>query len=63
MKWDNLCLALRVSGAFAENVEKIDAVNAIWRAEPSELQNMVQACHKVFHSSEPFHSGFVYAHL
>ncbi|VDN33544.1 unnamed protein product [Gongylonema pulchrum] len=40
VKWENLCLALRVSGAFAENMERIDAVNAIWQAEPYKLQNM-----------------------
>ncbi|VDN90901.1 unnamed protein product [Brugia pahangi] len=52
--WDNLCLALRVSGAFAKNVEKIDAEHVIWQAEPSEIQSKVDACHRIFDFNECF---------
>ncbi|KAL3982042.1 Beige/BEACH domain family protein [Acanthocheilonema viteae] len=55
--WDNLCLALRVSGAFMKDVERIDAEHVIWQAETSEIQSKVEACHKMFDFNESFNSG------
>uniref|UniRef100_A0A1I7VIR8 WD repeat and FYVE domain-containing protein 3 n=1 Tax=Loa loa TaxID=7209 RepID=A0A1I7VIR8_LOALO len=55
--WDNLCLALRVSGAFMKDVEKIDAKHVIWQTEPSEIQSKVEACHKVFDFNESSNSS------
>ncbi|OZC09884.1 hypothetical protein X798_02990 [Onchocerca flexuosa] len=50
--WDNLRVALRVSGAFMKDSRKIDAEHAIWQVEPSEIQSKVEACHKVFDFNE-----------
>ncbi|MCP9266082.1 WD repeat and FYVE domain-containing protein 3 [Dirofilaria immitis] len=55
--WDNLSLALRVSGAFTKDIGKIDANHAIWQVEPSEIQSKVEACHKVFGSNELFNNS------
>ncbi|VDN02986.1 unnamed protein product [Thelazia callipaeda] len=52
VKWDNLCTALRVTGAFVENEHKIDSEHAIWRIEPSEINDIVQTCHRVFDFNE-----------
>lgn len=56
VKWDNLCVALRASGAFNEQVDVIDSSKSIWHDESANLRSRVSACHHVFQFNEQLDS-------
>ncbi|KHN76238.1 WD repeat and FYVE domain-containing protein 3 [Toxocara canis] len=57
VKWDNLCVALRASGAFDECSECVDGEDEIWRYDAAQLRSRISACHRVFQHCEHIHSS------
>ncbi|VDK47130.1 unnamed protein product [Anisakis simplex] len=61
VKWDNLCIALRASGAFDDWSDCVQSASLtdeedIWRSDASTLRSRIAACHRVFQHCEQIHS-------
>uniref|UniRef100_A0A914ZRD5 WD repeat and FYVE domain-containing protein 3 n=1 Tax=Parascaris univalens TaxID=6257 RepID=A0A914ZRD5_PARUN len=56
IKWDNLCIALRATGAFDDSSKCVDGSDDVWRLDIAHLREHISACHRVFQHYEHIHT-------
>lgn len=58
IKWDNLCIALRATGAFDDSSKCVDGSDDVWRLDIAHLRGHISACHRVFQHYEQIHTWY-----